>query len=45
MSPLRLLKRSTGDGHEMIVKGIKEEAGVAVVRLWFLAPGDICREC
>jgi hypothetical protein len=29
---------------KMIVKGIKEEAGVALVRLWFLAPGDICRE-
>jgi hypothetical protein len=30
---------------KMIVKGIKEEVGVAVVRLWFLVPGDICREC
>ena len=25
---------------KMIVKGIKEEAGVAVVRLWFLGSGQ-----
>ena len=30
---------------KMIVKGIEEEAGVTLVRLWFLTPGDICREC
>lgn len=29
---------------KMIVKGIKEEAGVAVVRLWFLVSGGSCRE-
>jgi hypothetical protein len=29
---------------KMIVKGIKEEAGVAVVRLQFLVSGVSCRE-
>jgi hypothetical protein len=35
------------DGCEQQVddRKIKEVAGVALVRLWFLAPGDICREC
>src|SRR5260370_9838624 len=30
---------------KMIVKGISQEPDVALVRLWFLAPGDICEEC
>jgi transcriptional regulator with GAF, ATPase, and Fis domain len=30
---------------KMIVQGISHEANVALVRLWFLGPGDICREC
>ena len=30
---------------EMIVEGIGQEPDVALVRLWFLAPGDICAEC
>jgi GAF domain-containing protein len=28
-----------------IVEGISQEPNVALVRLWFLAPGDICAEC
>jgi len=28
----------------MIVEGISEEPDVALVRLWFLAPGDICAD-
>jgi transcriptional regulator with GAF, ATPase, and Fis domain len=28
-----------------IVEGISQEPDVALVRLWFLAPGDICAEC
>ena len=30
---------------KMIVEGIRRESDVALVRLWFLAPGDICGEC
>jgi GAF domain-containing protein len=30
---------------KMIVEGISHEPDVALVRLWFLAPGDICAEC
>jgi hypothetical protein len=30
---------------DMIVEGIGQEPDVALVRLWFLAPGDICAEC
>jgi transcriptional regulator with GAF, ATPase, and Fis domain len=30
---------------KMIVEGISQESDVALVRLWFLAPGDICAEC
>jgi GAF domain-containing protein len=30
---------------KMIVEGISDESDVALVRLWFLAPGDICAEC
>src|SRR5260221_2411027 len=30
---------------KMIVEGIRQEPDVALVRLWFLAPGDICEEC
>src|SRR5258708_38645023 len=29
---------------KMIVEGIRQEPDVALVRLWFLAPGDICEE-
>jgi len=28
-----------------IVEGISQEPDVALVRVWFLAPGDICAEC
>ena len=30
---------------KMIVEGINEEPDVGLVRLWLLAPGDICAEC
>jgi hydrogenase-4 transcriptional activator len=29
----------------MIVEGIGEEPDIALVRLWLLAPGDICPDC
>ena len=28
-----------------IVEGISQEPDVALVSVWFLAPGDICAEC
>jgi transcriptional regulator with GAF, ATPase, and Fis domain len=30
---------------QSIVKGLSEQAEVALVRIWLLRPGDICREC
>src|SRR5258707_7233981 len=30
---------------KMIVEGVSQEPDAALVRLWFLAPGDICAEC
>jgi len=30
---------------DAIVRGLADETGVALARIWLLAPGDLCKEC
>jgi PAS domain S-box-containing protein len=38
-------EQNTRDVLEAVVRGLSEQPGVALARIWLLRPGDICEQC